>query len=126
MCRVEMCRAEMCRAEMCRAEMCRAERGWRCEEAFHGGFAVGGGRLDADRHFEDGTGAGAEEDGAADLADERGHVSGLVEREWPGVEAIFVAEGQVVEQVFDGGDAAFGQARSDAIAYALDEFYRRG
>jgi hypothetical protein len=42
------------------------------------------------------------------------------------VEAIFVAEGQVVEQVFDGGDAAFGQARSDAIAYALDEFYRRG
>jgi hypothetical protein len=42
------------------------------------------------------------------------------------VEAIFVAEGQVVEEVFDRGDAAFGQARSDALAYALDELYGRG
>jgi hypothetical protein len=37
------------------------------------------------------------------------------------VEAVFVAEGEVVEEVFDGEDAAFGEAGGDAIADALDE-----
>jgi hypothetical protein len=43
-----------------------------------------------------------------------------------GVEAVFVAEGQVVEQVFDGDDAALGEAFGDAVAHALDVFDRRG
>jgi hypothetical protein len=32
----------------------------------------------------------------------------------------------VVEEVFDGEDAAIGQARGDAVADALDEFDGRG
>ena len=90
-------------------------------ERLHGGFGVGVGRGDADGHFEDGAGAGAEEDGAADFADEGGHVAGVVEREGLGVEAVFVAEGEVVEEVFDGVDAALGEAGGDALADALDE-----
>lgn len=37
------------------------------------------------------------------------------------MEAVFVAEREVVKEVFDGGDAAFGEAGSDAVADALDE-----
>jgi len=79
---------------------------------------------DADGHLEDGGGAGAEEDGAADFADEGGHISGVVLRERFGVEAVFVAEGQVVEEVFHGFDAAGGEVRGYAVADALDEFDR--
>ncbi len=42
------------------------------------------------------------------------------------MEAVFVAEGEVVEKVFDGEDAAVGEAGGDAVADALDEFYRGG
>ncbi len=38
------------------------------------------------------------------------------------MEAIFVAEGQVVEEVFYGFDAAFGEVGCHALADALDEF----
>jgi hypothetical protein len=84
------------------------------------------GRLDADGHFEDGGGAGAEQDGAADFADERGHVAGLVVAEGLGVEAVFVAEGQVVEEVFDGVDTALGERDGDALTYTLEELDGRG
>jgi len=40
------------------------------------------------------------------------------------VEAVFVAEGEVVEEVFYGVDAAGGEVRGDAVADALDEFDR--
>ncbi len=102
------------------------EAGGGGEEALHGLFGVGGGWGDADGHFEDGAGAGAEEDGAADFADEGGHVSGVVAGERAGVEAVLVAEGEVVEEVFDGDDAAFGEAGGDAIADALDVLYGGG
>jgi hypothetical protein len=82
--------------------------------------------MDADGHLEDGAGAGAEEDGAADLADEGGHVAGAVGGEWAGVEAVFVTEREVVEEVFDGDDAAGGEVGSDAFADALDELDGRG
>jgi len=42
------------------------------------------------------------------------------------VKAVFVAEGEVVEEVFYGEDASFGEVRGDAVADALDEFYGRG
>jgi hypothetical protein len=90
------------------------------------GGSLSGRRGDAYGHLEDGAGAGAEEGGAADFADERGHVAGMVEAEGFWVEAIFVAEGEVVEEVFDGGDAALGEVGGDALAYALDELYGRG
>ena len=95
----------------------------RAEEAGH---VVGleFGRSDADGHLEDGCGAGAEEDGAADFADEGGHVPGVVLRERLGVETVFVAEGQVVEEVFHGFDATGSEVRGYAVADALDEFDR--
>ena len=96
------------------------------EEALHGGVGFGVGRGDANGHFEEGAGAGAEESGATDFAEEGGHVAGVVEAEGLGVEAVFVAEGEVVEEVFDGEDAAFGEACGDARADALDGVYGRG
>ena len=42
------------------------------------------------------------------------------------METVFVAEGEVVEEVFDGGDAALGEAGGDALAYALDVLDGRG
>jgi hypothetical protein len=45
----------------------------------------------------------------------------VVEGEWLGVEAVFVAKGKVIEEVFDGVDAAFGEVGGDAVADALDE-----
>jgi hypothetical protein len=99
---------------------------WGGEKALHSGVGGGVGGSDAYGHFEDGAGAGAEEDGAADFADEGGHVSGVVEGEGLGVEAVFVAEGEVVEEVFDGVDTAFGEIGGDAFADALDELDGRG
>ncbi len=40
-------------------------------------------------------------------------------------EAVLVAEGQVVEQVFDGADALILQRLGDARTDALDELQRR-
>ena len=42
------------------------------------------------------------------------------------MEAVFVAEREVVEEVFDGEDAAVGEACGDAVADALDELYGGG
>jgi hypothetical protein len=43
------------------------------------------GRGDADGHLEDGAGAGAQEHGAADLADDGGHLAGLIGGKWFGM-----------------------------------------
>ena len=67
--------------------------------------ALDGAETLAESHFEHGARAGAEEDGAADLADDGGHSTGSERGDGLGVEAVFVAEGQVVEEVFDGFDA---------------------
>jgi len=40
------------------------------------------------------------------------------------VEAVFVAEGQVIEEVFHGFNAAGGEVRSYTVADAFDEFDR--
>ncbi len=80
----------------------------------------GGGAL-ADGHLEEGHAGGAEEGGAADLADDGGHGAGFEIGDGLGVEAVFVAEGQVVEEVFDGVKVATGELDGDALADALDE-----
>jgi hypothetical protein len=41
-----------------------------------------------------------------------------------GVQAVFVAKGKVVEQVFDGEDVFFGEGLGDAGANAFDELDR--
>ena len=78
------------------------------------------------RHLEHGARAGAEQDGAADFADDGGHGSGGERGDGLGVDAIFVAEGQVVEQVFYGFDAAGGEGGADALANAFYKFDRGG
>ena len=73
----------------------------------------------ADGHFENGHAAGAEEAEGADFGDDAGHLAGAELANAARVEAIFVAEGQVVEQVFDRADAFFqqdlGKSRADAF-----------
>jgi hypothetical protein len=71
-------------------------------------------------HLEDGAGAGAEQSRAANLADDGGHGAGSERGNGLWVEAVFVAEGEVVEEVFDGFDAAGGEGGGDALA---DAFY---
>ena len=88
--------------------------------------ALDGAEALAEGHLEDGAGAGAEEDGAADLADDGGHGAGGERGDGLRVEAVFVAEGQVVEQVFDGFDAAGGEGGGDALADAFYVFDRGG
>jgi hypothetical protein len=58
--------------------------------------------------FKEGHAAGAHEERAADFADEGDHLAGLKGGDVAGVDAVFVAKGEVIEQVFDGDDAAFG------------------
>ncbi len=75
----------------------------------------------ADGHLEEGAGAGAEEGGAANLGDDGGHGSGDEVCQRDRVEAVLVAKGEVVEEVFDSLDPALGEALGDAVADALDE-----
>ncbi len=80
----------------------------------------GGGAL-ADGHLEEGHAGGAKEGGAADLADDGGHGAGFELGDGLGMEAVFVAEGEMVKEVFDGVEVAAGEFGGDAIADALDE-----
>ena len=80
----------------------------------------GGGAL-ADSHLEEGHAGGAEEGGATDLADDGGHGAGFELGDGLGMEAVFVAEGEMVKEVFDGVEVAAGEFGGDAIADALDE-----
>ena len=80
----------------------------------------GGGSL-ADGHLEEWHAGGAEERGAADLTDNGGHGAGLELGDGLGVEAIFVAEGEMVEEIFDGVEVAAGELGGDALADAFDE-----
>ena len=76
-------------------------------------------------HFKDGHAAGAQQRHAADFADEAGHFARDQFLDRLGAETVLVAEGQVVEQIFNGGDALFLQRLGDAWANALDELQRR-
>ena len=79
----------------------------------------------ADGHFKDGHAPGAQQRHAAHLADQAGHFAGDQFLDGLRTEAVLIAEGQVVEQVFDGGDALVLQRLGDARADALDELQRR-
>ena len=85
----------------------------------------GGGAL-ADGELKEGHAGGAKEGGAADFRDDGGGGAGLEGRDGLGVEAVFVAEGQVVEEVFDGEDALAGELGGDAVADAFDKAKGRG
>ena len=63
----------------------------------------------ADGHLEDRHAARAEQAEGADFGDDAGHLAHAQLADAARVQAVFVAEGQVVEQVFDGGDALLQQ-----------------
>ena len=83
-------------------------------------------RLEAltDGHLEDGRAPGLEENGSADFTDDAGHFTGLEFADGTGVKAVFVAERQVVKEVFDRLNAAFREVGGDTITDSLDELYR--
>ena len=73
----------------------------------------------ADGKLEDGHTARAKQSRVADLGDYRRHFSGAQFGDRTRVQTVFVAEGQVVQQVVDGsnilGAKHLGQARTDAF-----------
>lgn len=78
----------------------------------------------ADRQFKDGHAAGAEQGRAADFADDADCFAGLQGAERARIEAVLVAEGQVEEEILNGGHALFRQHFGDGRADALDVLHR--
>ena len=73
--------------------------------------------------FKEGAGGGVEESGAADFADDGGHGVGLQVGDGLDVEAVFVAEGEVIQEVFNSVDLSFGEVGGDVRADSLDELH---
>ena len=74
-------------------------------------------------HFKDGHAPGAQQSHAAHFADNAGHFAGNQFVQAARTQAVFVAEGQVVEQVFDGGMRLSLSSLGDARADALDKLH---
>jgi len=74
----------------------------------------------ADGELEDGGAAGAEKDGAANFGDDGGGFAGLELVEGAGVLTVFVAEGQVVEEIFGGEDVLGFEELGDTGTDAAD------
>ncbi len=83
----------------------------------------------ADGHLEDRHRPRTQQYRASHLADDAGHLAGLQRVDGGGVKAVFVAEGEVVEQVFDTENVlfskGFGNARANAF-HELDRCVERG
>ena len=75
----------------------------------------------AQRHLEDRHCSSAQQDGAAYFADDARHLAGDQLMQSPRIGAIFVAEGEVIEQVFRGADVFFGKRLRDARPDSFDE-----
>ena len=86
--------------------------------ALHGEVALAYG------HLEDGRAAGAEQGGAANFGDDRGHFAGPELVEAARVLAVFVTEGQVIEEIFGDGDAFAGDHLGDLRANAANVHHR--
>ncbi len=74
----------------------------------------------ADGHFEQWHATGAKESEGTDLGDDAGHFAGAQLANAARIEAIFVAKGQIVEQVFDRADALLQQDLGELGADAFD------
>ena len=86
--------------------------------------ALDGAEALAQGELEHGAAASAQKGRSADLADDGGHGAGNELGHRLRVEAIFIAERQVIEEILDCFDAAFGETFADALADTLDELYR--
>ncbi len=80
---------------------------------------AGGGETEG--QLEEGASACGEQVRAADVAEQRGHFAGLHFCDGLGAEAVFVTEGQVVEEVFDSVDLALCELLANALANSLDK-----
>jgi hypothetical protein len=86
--------------------------------AFQGGASLASNQL-KNRHAV----ARAKHGGVADFSDHGGHLAGAQLTNAARVQPIFVPEGQVIEQVFNGGNILLRQPFGNARANALNEFY---
>ena len=80
----------------------------------------------SDGHLEDGHAARAEQSEGAHLGDNAGHLAGAQLANAARIEPVFVAEGQIVEQVLDRADALLQQNLGDLWPNAFDELYVGG
>ena len=80
----------------------------------------------ADGHLEEGHAAGAEEAEGAHLGDDAGHLARPQLADAARIQAIFVAEGQIVEQVLDRADALLQQDLGEPRADAFDVLHVGG
>ena len=76
-------------------------------------------------HLEDGHGTRAQQDRAAHFADDAGGFAGHQLMQRARIGAIFVAEREMVEQVFRGVDVLFRERFRDARADPFDELNGR-
>ena len=79
----------------------------------------------ADGHFENGHAPGAQQSHAPDFADQAGHFARNQLFDCLRTKPVFVAEGQVVQQVLDCADALIVEGLGDARADAFDELKGR-
>ncbi len=75
----------------------------------------------AERHLEDRHRSRAQQHRSAHLADDTRRLSGDELQESPGIGAIFIAEGKVIEQIFCGAYLFFGERLRDARSDSFDE-----
>jgi hypothetical protein len=73
------------------------------------------------RHLEDRHRSRAQQHRSAHFADDARHLAADEFMQSPGIGAIFIAEGEVIEQIFCGADLFFGERLSDARADSFDE-----
>ena len=86
-------------------------------DAFQGGASLAGDQL-KDGHAV----ARAKDGGVADFGNDGGHLSGAQLANAARIQAVFIAERQVIEQVFNSGDVLLRQPFGNARANALNEF----
>ncbi len=84
-------------------------------QAFQGVAALARG------HLQDGHAPGAKQAGGAHLGDDAGHLARAELGDAARIDPVFIAKRQVVEQVFNGGDALVQQHLGQVRPYALDE-----
>ncbi len=75
----------------------------------------------ANRHLKDRHSAGAEQTRIADFGDDGRHLAGAEFGNATGIQAVFIAERQVMQEIVNGFDALGGQNFGEARANAFHE-----
>ena len=86
-------------------------------DAFQGGASLAGNQLKNGHAV-----AGAKHGGVANLRNDGGHLSGAQLANAARIQPVFIAEGQIIEQVFNSGNVLLRQPFGNARANAFYEF----